>query len=181
MNRRWLVGLVCLGLALALLAGLPAAGLARVARAAPASQNGLAPLGSLLNADGSLDLTSGFIGGLDPAGWRMEYGPDGSPVFKPDSAALAPRSPADTWHALGSGLKGDVCAIAVAGAEVYVGGWFTEAGGNPDADFIARWDGTAWHALGSGLSEYVTAMAVAGPQVYAGGWFTDAAGEANAD
>ena len=34
-------------------------------------------------------------------------------------------------------------AIAAAGPDVYVGGAFTNAGGDTDADYIARW-GPAW-------------------------------------
>jgi hypothetical protein len=60
---------------------------------------------------------------------------------------------------------------------VYVGGWFTDAGGNPNADYIARWDGSQWHALGSGLSRPVYAIAVSGTDVYVGGEFTDAGGK----
>ena len=44
-----------------------------------------------------------------------------------------------TWQILGSGLNGDANSIAVSGSDVYVGGDFTDAGGNPDADYIARW------------------------------------------
>jgi len=69
----------------------------------------------------------------------------------------------------------------VAGGNVYVGGWFHDAGDVANADHIARWDGSTWHALGAGLNDIVYAIAVAGPYVYAGGTFTDAGGVANAD
>ena len=46
-------------------------------------------------------------------------------------------------HALGSGLNGEADAIAVAGSDVYVGGGFTDAGGDPYADRIARWGSAA--------------------------------------
>ena len=95
----------------------------------------LQPLAELLNPDGSLDLSTGFRGALDPAGWRMEYAPGGVPVFKP----TVPLAPSNTWHALGSGLNNGVHAIAVEGPDVYVGGYFTDAGGNPNANSIARW------------------------------------------
>ncbi len=62
-----------------------------------------------------------------------------------------------------------------------MGGDFTDAGGDANADYIARWDGAAWHALGSGLNDTVYAIAVAGSNVYVGGSFTDAGGDANAD
>jgi PKD repeat protein/nitrous oxidase accessory protein NosD len=81
------------------------------------------------------------------------------------------------------GLPSSVNAIAVAGnGDVYVGGWFTDAGDDPNADHIARWDGTQWHPLGSGLNDGVQAIAVAGNgDVYAGGGFTDAGGVPDAD
>ena len=34
-----------------------------------------------------------------------------------------------TWSALGSGVGGEVWALAVSGRDLYVGGWFTTAGG----------------------------------------------------
>jgi uncharacterized repeat protein (TIGR01451 family) len=66
---------------------------------------------------------------------------------------------------------------------VYVGGWFENAGGNPAADFVARWDGTQWRALGSNgaLNYYVRALAVSGSDVYVGGYFENAASIPEAD
>jgi len=94
----------------------------------------------------------------------------------PPSARLA--SPANTWNALASGLNGNVSAIAVAGPDVYVGGKFTDAGGDLNADYIARWDGSAWHALGSTPPNwYVNALAVAGGNVYVGGDFGNIGGD----
>ncbi|MGQ9614377.1 two-component regulator propeller domain-containing protein, partial [Chloroflexus sp.] len=65
---------------------------------------------------------------------------------------------------------------------LYIGGEFTDAGGNPDADYIARWDGRTWHALGTGVNGNVLAFAV-GPDgsLYVGGHFTDAGGNPDAD
>lgn len=87
------------------------------------------------------------------------------------------------WHALGSGLgnfvnplfDGTVHAIAVDGTDVYVGGTFTTAGGEP-ASRIARWDGTRWWPLGPGLNGAVQSITIHGGQVYVGGSFS-AAGE----
>jgi hypothetical protein len=89
-----------------------------------------------------------------------------------------------SWSALGSGVSGQfarqgVSAIAVSGTDVYVGGDFTIAGGNP-AHRIAKWNGSSWSAMGSGLgiagNDYVEAIAVSGTNVYAGGHFNDGGG-----
>ena len=87
-----------------------------------------------------------------------------------------------TWFPLGSGVEGGVWAIAVSGTQVYVGGTFTHAGGQP-ANGIARWDLSAnagqgaWFPLGSGVAGYVYAIAVSKTQVYVGGAFTQAGGK----
>ena len=70
-------------------------------------------------------------------------------------------------------MPSNVYAVAVApNWDVYAGGFFTNAGGNPDADTIARWNGTAWHNLGGGLNATVRAIRVlANGDVVAGGDF----------
>ena len=80
------------------------------------------------------------------------------------------------WHALGPGLSDGVRAIAISGNDVYVGGHFTDAAGIPEADYIARWDGTNWHALGPGLDAWVSTIAIQGTDVFVGGQFEDAGG-----
>ena len=69
---------------------------------------------------------------------------------------------------------------------IYVGGGFTDAGGNLDADRIAKWNGSSWSAVGSATEQIenggVSAIAVsAAGKVYAGGTFTDAGDNDNAD
>jgi hypothetical protein len=93
-----------------------------------------------------------------------------------------------TWLALGSGLAGvsdaslltGVFALAVSGSDLYAGGNFTTAGGNP-ANYIAKWDGSSWSPLDSGTAGttpgtygYVHARAVSGSDLYAGGSFSTA-------
>jgi len=78
-----------------------------------------------------------------------------------------------SWSALGSGLGGSypfVRALAVSGSDLYVGGYFTTAGGSA-ANCIAKWDGTTWSALGTGLDAQVYALAVSGSDLYVGGQF----------
>lgn len=56
-----------------------------------------------------------------------------------------------SWGNAGASLDSTsrqyVSAITVSNGQVYVGGFFANAGGNPDADYIARYDGTNWYAL----------------------------------
>ena len=92
-----------------------------------------------------------------------------------------------SWTAVGSGMAGGgwgngpsvVCAVAVSGSNVYVGGLFSTAGGSP-ANSIAKWNGTSWSPLGSGIEGGVGvfALGVSGSDVYAGGSFTKAGGSA---
>jgi hypothetical protein len=104
----------------------------------------------------------------------------------------------NAWHAVGnegsgvSSLTGWVYAIKVySPGVIYVGGWFADVNNNgvgiPEADNIARWDGTAWSALGSdgagngALNEKVRAIAIDGTDLYVGGGFTNAGGIATTD
>jgi len=80
-----------------------------------------------------------------------------------------------------NGLNAYVKSIAISGKDIYVGGNFANAGGNPNADGIARWDGTNWNSLGSGLNSTVNKIAVSGNNLYVGGHFTNAGGIATAD
>ena len=59
--------------------------------------------------------------------------------------------------------------------DLYAGGWFTSAGGNP-ANQIAKWNGSNWSALGGGTNNNVRAIASYNGEVYAGGFFTTADG-----
>jgi hypothetical protein len=94
----------------------------------------------------------------------------------------------ETWSAAdgpGGGPDGYVFALAHDGAgTLYAGGDFIDAGGDPDAQYIAKWDGTTWSSLGgpgSGLDSYVYAVAVDDlGRVFAGGEFSSAGGDPNA-
>ncbi|HTD68285.1 MAG TPA: hypothetical protein VK846_17305, partial [Candidatus Limnocylindria bacterium] len=78
------------------------------------------------------------------------------------------------WTALGSGIGGEVLALAVLGDDLFAGGSFTNAGA-VSANGLARWNGTAWSAVGSGLTGKVQVLAVNGTDLYVGGMFTNAA------
>lgn len=93
-----------------------------------------------------------------------------------------------TWASLGAGsangVSDAVFAITLAGGDVYVGGFFTEAGGMP-AKYVARFNtGTqGWSSLGVGLANGVNGVVfgieVVGGDVFVGGFFTEAGGVAS--
>ena len=87
-----------------------------------------------------------------------------------------------SWSELGTGVSGGfyfhdyyptVYAMAVSGADVYVGGNFTYAGG-VSANGIAKWDGSSWSAVGGGMNEAVRAIAASCGHIYVGGDFLTA-------
>ena len=56
---------------------------------------------------------------------------------------------------------------------LYVGGYFTDAGGQGNADHVAMWDGKRWNALGGGFNLSVQALAADSQgNIYAGRQFT---------
>jgi hypothetical protein len=86
-----------------------------------------------------------------------------------------------TWSSLGTGsangVNNNVFALAAHEGKVYVGGWFTTAGGLT-ANRVAAWDPAtnSWSRLGDGMNSNVNALAAHDGKVYVGGWFTTAGG-----
>jgi len=101
------------------------------------------------------------------------------------SAANIARWNGSAWFALGTGLTGNVDALALDGSgNLYAGGRFQAAGGTA-ATGIAKWNGIMWSALGTGMVARdfglaaVSALAVdASGNLYAGGDFVTAGGTA---
>jgi hypothetical protein len=59
----------------------------------------------------------------------------------------------EEWQPLGSGLNGDVRALAYTDGVLFVGGEFTAThDGQTEMNYIGAWDGSAWHALGDGVA-----------------------------
>jgi hypothetical protein len=95
------------------------------------------------------------------------------------------------WNHVGTGstpamsaLNGPVYALNTDNPGVLLaGGAFTSAGGNANAQRIARWNGSAWSALGSTpLSNgSVLAIAYAAGKTYIGGTFINVGGNPNID
>jgi hypothetical protein len=176
----------------ALLAGTQPVQATRQTPPAPAEPNsaGLQSLETLLNPDGTLDLSNGFSGSLDAAGWQVSAGPGGEPRFTrsgaPSHEGNAPTAAGDEYwddqFILGvydseNPTSSYVFVITVSGTDVYLGGDFDHAG-DVAANRIAKWDSLThkWSALGSGTSGRVYAIAVSGEDVYAGGAFSRAGG-----
>ncbi len=139
------------------------------------------PVETMLAPDGTLRLDGTFRGKVDISGWNVTLDPENGPVFTPQGLTY-------TWGNLGTGLEGLVTGrvntIAVSGTTVYIGGDFTDLGGNPNIDYIARWDGTNWSPLLSGtagLNATVHAIVLSGTEVIAGGAFQNAGGNSNAN
>lgn len=131
-----------------------------------------ASLEAFLRSDGSIKPDGNFRGTLDLENWNVQLDPLLGPIFTPIAAQ-------DNWAAIGAGggpFKGEINAVAVMGTDVYVGGWFENAGGVPEADYIAKWNGSRWEALSNGgsgepaLSSSVSEMLVIGSDLYVAGW-----------
>ena len=99
-----------------------------------------------------------------------------------------------TWHAVGpSGtpsVTGIVRSLDTEGTNLYVGTDALDIAGIPQADHVARWDGSAWSALGANTagtngwlpaSATIYALESYDGVVMVGGAFLDANGQAAAD
>jgi peptidase C25-like protein len=149
-----------------------AGGAAEAAAKATGEGKGLA---SLLNADGTMNLSAGVTGSYSANGYRMELGADKEPRFVPTSAQSGC---VDNWDSqfIVSGPNSTVAAIAVDGNNnLYIGGSFTTIG-DVVCNFVAKWDGVSWSPLGSaaqnGVNGMVSALAVMGTDVFVGGGFS---------
>ena len=157
---------------------------------AAAPREGSADLAGALGVDGAFLGAPGVAGTVDRGDWTLVSDPAAGepPRFAPAADAVL-ASTAGLWSALGSdgsgagALNGWVNAMAVSGIDVYVGGYITDVGGIPGANFIAKWDGSVWSAVGAPYDIYgqVNAIAVSGTDVYISGDFTNVAGIDEAD
>lgn len=102
-----------------------------------------------------------------------------------------------SWHALGSGVApsyaavdGFVRSISTLGTNVYVGTEATDIASLPNADHVARWNGSAWNAMGSNAladdgwfpaAADIKAVTTSGSVVFAAGEFENADADAYAD
>src|SRR3989304_10164593 len=100
------------------------------------------------------------------------------------SLSIISRWDGSQWWPLGSGIGGlgcygtSVSNLLVSGTDLYIAGYFSEAGGKGVRN-IVRWDGTDWWPLGSGIPgfpSYGYAMASHGGSLYVAGYFGEAGG-----
>lgn len=120
--------------------------------------------GSFTNAAGIAD--ADYIARFDGTSWHALSGPSGG---------LSDGS--------GGGYNGVFALTFDSSGNLYAGGKFANAGGDANADNIAKWNGTAWSSLGATpLNDSVRAIDVqADGMVLAGGLFTNAGGVSGAD
>jgi hypothetical protein len=104
------------------------------------------------------------------------------------SAVSIARWDGSAWHSIGAppissapGAGVDAIAVDSATGKIYVGGNFINAGGNPNADFIAVWDGVSWESFCAPITANVKALQIIGRTLYIGGDFADGAGLSSAD
>mgnify|MGYP000986779643 CR=1 FL=1 len=80
--------------------------------------------------------------------------------------------PPGGWVSLDAGTNTAVNCLLPMNSDLYAGGSFTSAGGQP-INRIARWDGTAWHPVGGGgVNNQVFALASWNGDLIVGGVFT---------
>lgn len=80
----------------------------------------------------------------------------------------------------GSGMDGNVYCMIVYNGNLYAGGAFGSAGGDPlypqEVRYIARFDGNAWQPVGLGVNDKITDMIVYNGVLVVSGYFTEAGG-----
>jgi hypothetical protein len=92
-----------------------------------------------------------------------------------------------SWTTCGTGMGNDgigmsdyVNTMIVHNGQLYAGGRFGYAGGDPwnqlEVNYIARFDGSLWNTVGSGVEYTVTDLAVYNDELIASGFFTAAGG-----
>ncbi|MBI5652890.1 MAG: hypothetical protein HZC40_20945 [Chloroflexi bacterium] len=164
-GARWVVGAIVFALIALTMASNPMR----------AQANALIPVATLLNADGTLDTSTGVSGALDVRGWNITLDAERGPLLSPaDAPPASPTSGA--WSALSTGTNNIVETIAIVGTDLYAGGYFTSVGSCASGcNRIAKWNGSTWSALGTGMGDgAVFALAVRGTDLYAAGSFTNA-------
>ncbi len=103
----------------------------------------------------------------------------------PVGGRLIYRDADGVWHDVANGANGigsPVQALVEApNGDIYIGGYFTNAGNVAEADYLCKWDGSAITAVVPGFTASVRALCFdAAGNLYIGGNFTDV-GDGNGD
>jgi hypothetical protein len=86
-----------------------------------------------------------------------------------------------SWETLGT-FNGPVRSLTKDGNFLYAAGDFTDAGGNPDADYIAKYDGTTWNNLDvPGSNIVILDILNFNSELYVAGCFENIGGNPDAD
>lgn len=184
MRRLIIVGCIVFGFLLAFAIVRPSA-----AEISPPAPDANAPVQPLAACSGGDDCwVSGFhVPGL--VGDVYALARDGEKVYVGGELISAGGLPVSNvamwdgsrWHAMGGGVSRDtgtawVYALAVdAGGNVYVGGWFTQAGVDEGAvavSNLAVWNGSAWSDVGGGAQGSVVTLRLTDSALFVGGTFT---------
>lgn len=133
-----------------------------------------------------------FVRSLTAVGTDVYVGTDAKDIAGIPQADNVARWNGSSWSAMGSDTAGSdgwfptpttIDGLVGDGSNVYATGSFQNAGGDPTADFIASFDGTAWHPVGSDgagngpWSGHGVAVALLGERLFSGGNFTSAGGD----
>ncbi len=121
--------------------------------------------------------------GLDGPVFTAIEAPDGSVVVGGNFAFAGPtparsvaRWDGSDWTAFGSGLRGDVNALAYDDqGTLYAGGQFFFAG-SEQVNHIARWNGSSWESLSAGVNAVVLDLFPVDDEVWVVGKFNAAGG-----
>jgi hypothetical protein len=151
------------------------------------------PMGT--GAGGCGCAVSSFVRGLTAVGTDVYVGSDANDVAGIPQADHVARWNGSAWSAVGADSSGgngwfptitSINALTSDGANLFVTGSFQNADGDPRADNVAFFDGTAWHPVGSngaGDGAWIGtghALALVDRQLYAAGSFTSAGGDPQA-
>ena len=139
------------------------------------NNNNLTPLSSILNEDGTITTGANISGSFNPVGYKLISKPGEAPRFMQDQDQDIRITGDELWENPFdvNSINGTVYAVAVDGTNIYIGGSFLDAGGDPNADYIAKWDGTKWVSMGGVTDGNVYAIRVdPWGNLYAGGAFS---------
>ncbi|HUR15709.1 MAG TPA: hypothetical protein VMZ33_00360 [Candidatus Limnocylindrales bacterium] len=136
---------------------------------------------------------NGFVAALAVSGDRLYAGGSFQDVAGKPAADNIARWNGRTWSAIGSDGNGNgavgsfIYDIAVGRSGIYAAGGFQNAGGHPEADHVARWNGSEWLPLGSNgaggpaINALVHALVIHGDDLFVGGAFVNAGGNPRSD